>query len=151
MRSIRNAAVAGVTALAVSLSGVTAFAAETPKGETTAASETTTPTAGDKDKKEGTTEGKKKAEEPKGSSEGTTGKSGKTEGNASLSSKLSPKYQGDVAVTGQDALGSSRLDDKDLPKWFTAWKGFTIAGIVLTILTNLIAPAYNYLKFNGII
>ncbi len=142
MRSIRNAAVAGVTALAVSLSGVTAFAAENPKGETTAASENTTPTAGDKDKK---------AEESKGSSEGTTDESGKTEGNASLSSKLSPEYQGDVAVTGQDALGSSRLDDKDLPKWFTAWKGFTIAGIVLTILTNLIAPAYNYLKFNGII
>lgn len=101
MRSIRNATVAGVTALAVSLSGVQAFAADTPEGN--------------------------------------------------ISSDLSPKYQGEKAVTGQDAFGSHTLDDKDLPPWFTAWKGFTIAGIVLTILTNLIAPAYNYLKFNGII
>lgn len=151
MRSIRNAAVAGVTALAVSLSGVTAFAAETPKGETTAASENTTPTAGDKDKKEGTTEGKKKAEESKGSSEGTDNKGDKAESKGNLSSKLSPEYEGEKAVRGQDAFGSHKLDSKDLPKWFNAWEGFTIAGIVLTILTNLIAPAYNYLKFNGII
>ncbi|MCT1563038.1 hypothetical protein [Corynebacterium glucuronolyticum] len=142
MRSIRNAAVAGVTALAVSLSGVTAFAAETPKGETTAASENTTPTAGDKDKK---------AKESKGSSEGTDNKGDKAESKGNLSSKLSPEYEGEKAVRGQDAFGSHKLDSKDLPKWFNAWEGFTIAGIVLTILTNLIAPAYNYLKFNGII
>lgn len=133
MRSIRNAAVAGVTALAVSLSGVTAFAAEPPaKSETNTSSENTTTT--------------KPSE--------NTGKEGKTpkqDTKGSLSSQLSPKYDGDVAVTGQDAFGSVKLPDSELPKWLTAWKGFTIAGIVLTILTNLIAPAYNYLKFNGII
>ena len=135
MRSIRNAAVAGVTALAVSLSGVTAFAAETPApSETNTASENTKPA-----ENKGT----------EGSS--TPDKPDTPKADSSLSAKLSPKFQGDKAVTGADALGSHKLDDKDLPKWFTAWKGFAIAGIVLTVLTNLIAPAYNYLKFNGII
>ncbi|EPD68078.1 hypothetical protein HMPREF1219_02502 [Corynebacterium pyruviciproducens ATCC BAA-1742] len=133
MRSIRNAAVAGVTALAVSLSGVTAFAAEPPaKSETNTASENTNTT--------------KPAENT-----GKDGNPAKQETKGSLSSQLSPKYDGDEAVTGQDAFGSVKLPDSELPKWLTAWKGFTIAGIVLTILTNLIAPAYNYLKFNGII
>ena len=141
MRSIRNAAVAGVTALAVSLSGVTAFAAETPApSETNTASENTKPA-------ENTKPGENKGTE--GSS--TPDKPDTPKADSSLSAKLSPKFQGDKAVTGADALGSHKLDDKDLPKWFTAWKGFTIAGIVLTVLTNLIAPAYNYLKFNGII
>lgn len=133
MRSIRNAAVAGVTALAVSLSGVTAFAAEPPaKSETNTSSENTTTT--------------KPSE--------NTGKEGKTpkqDTKGSLSSQLSPKYEGDKGVTGADAFGSSKLPKDKLPKWFNVWEGFTIAGIVLTVLTNLIAPAYNYLKFNGII
>lgn len=121
MRSIRNAAVAGVTALAVSLSGVTAFAAENPKGETTNTSSAKT------------TEGEK------------------TEKSGNLSYDLGTDLQADKAVRGDDALGSTTLPKDKLPKWFNLWEGFTIAGIVLTILTNLIAPAYNYLKFNGII
>ena len=148
MRSIRNAAVAGVTALAVSLSGVTAFAAETPApSETNTASENTKPAENTKPGENAGKEGENKGTE--GSS--TPDKPGTPKADSSLSAKLSPKFDGDKAVTGADALGSHKLDDKDLPKWFTAWKGFTIAGIVLTVLTNLIAPAYNYLKFNGII
>jgi len=138
MRSIRNAAVAGVTALAVSLSGVQAFAAEkTPATETETT--TTTTTAAPTEGKE-----KPKTDEPKADTEGSSK-------SASLSSKLSPKYDGDIAITGQDAFGSSKLPKEQRPAWLNAWEGFTIAGIVLTVFTNLIAPAYNYLKYNGII
>ena len=131
MRSIRNAAVAGVTALAVSLSGVQAFAAEeTPATET----ETTTTAA-----------------PSEGNNEGPSDKAGNETKTGSLSSKYSKEYEGEKAVKGQDAFGSSKLSKDKLPKWFNAWEGFTIAGIVLTVFTNLIAPAYNYLKYNGII
>lgn len=108
MRSIRNAAVAGVTALAISLSGVQVFAADEVPAE--------------------------------GSSK-----------SASLSTKLSPEFEGEKEIKGTDAFGSSRLPNEARPKWLNVWEGFTIAGIVLTVFTNLIAPAYNYLKYNGII
>lgn len=127
MRSIRNAAVAGVTALAISLSGVQAFAADeapAPETETSTTTTTTTPP-------EGNTESSSKS--------------------ASLSTKLSPEFEGEKEIKGTDAFGSSRLPNEARPKWLNVWEGFTIAGIVLTVFTNLIAPAYNYLKYNGII
>ncbi|MDD7586802.1 MAG: hypothetical protein SPK00_04020 [Corynebacterium glucuronolyticum] len=127
MRSIRNAAVAGVTALAVSLSGVTVFAADGSTASTTTTTTTDTP----KGPQNGDTEGSSKS--------------------ASLSSQLSKKYDGEKAIKGTDAFGSSKLPNDKRPAWLNIWEGFTIAGIVLTVLTNLIAPAYNYLKFNGII
>lgn len=148
MRSIRNAAVAGVTALAVSLSGVQAFAAE--ESTTT---ETTTSTTTSAAPSEGNNEGKEDTnkEEPSKDNEGPSDKAGKETKTGSLSSKYSKEYEGEKAVKGQDAFGSSKLSKDKLPKWFNAWEGFTIAGIVLTVFTNLIAPAYNYLKYNGII
>lgn len=130
MRSIRNAAVAGVTALAISLSGVQAFAAEETPATETETSTTTTTTAPAEDNNEGKAEPKK---------------------DSSLSTKLSPKYEGDKEIKGTDAFGSSKLPNEARPKWLNVWEGFTIAGIVLTVFTNLIAPAYNYLKYNGII
>jgi len=138
MRSIRNAAVAGVTALAVSLSGVQAFAAEETPATETETTTTTTTAAPTEDTNEGKTENPKKEESDKTKT-------------GSLSSKYSKEYEGEKAVKGQDAFGSSKLSKDKLPKWFNAWEGFTIAGIVLTVFTNLIAPAYNYLKYNGII
>jgi len=138
MRSIRNAAVAGVTALAVSLSGVQAFAAEKTPATETETTTTTTTAAPTEDTNEGKTENPKKEESDKTKT-------------GSLSSKYSKEYEGEKAVKGQDAFGSSKLSKDKLPKWFNAWEGFTIAGIVLTVFTNLIAPAYNYLKYNGII
>ncbi|EEI64029.1 hypothetical protein [Corynebacterium glucuronolyticum] len=145
MRSIRNAAVAGVTALAVSLSGVQAFAAEETPATETETSTTTTTAAPTEDTNEG------KTEEPSKDNEGSSDKAGDETKTGSLSSKYSKEYEGEKAVTGQDAFGSSKLSKDKLPKWFNAWEGFTIAGIVLTVFTNLIAPAYNYLKYNGII
>lgn len=145
MRSIRNAAVAGVTALAVSLSGVQAFAAEETPATETETSTTTTTAAPTEDTNEG------KTEEPSKDNEGPSDKAGDETKTGSLSSKYSKEYDGEKAVKGQDAFGSSKLSKDKLPKWFNAWEGFTIAGIVLTVFTNLIAPAYNYLKYNGII
>lgn len=145
MRSIRNAAVAGVTALAVSLSGVQAFAAEETPATETETSTTTTTAAPTEDTNEG------KTEEPSKDNEGSSDKAGDETKTGSLSSKYSKEYEGEKAVKGQDAFGSSKLSKDKLPKWFNAWEGFTIAGIVLTVFTNLIAPAYNYLKYNGII
>ena len=107
MRSIRNAAVAGATALALTLSGTAAFAEDAPLKEVNA----------------------------------------DTQGNAS--SALSKDYEGDKAIYGVDAFGSETIETK--PAWFDAWYGFTIAGIVLTVLTNLIAPAYNWAVYNGYI
>ena len=103
MRSIRNAAVAGATALALTLGGTAAFAQE--------------------------------------------------DNAASLSSQFNTKYemQGEKGVYGVDAWGTKALTAEDLPNWFNTWKGFTIAGIVLTIITMLIAPAYNWAVYNGYI
>ncbi|MDY6049446.1 MAG: hypothetical protein SPI77_02585 [Corynebacterium sp.] len=104
MRSIRNAAVAGATALALTMGG-TAFAADAPLKDVP------------------------------------------TEATGNASSKLSQDYEGDKAIYGVDAFGSETIAEK--PAWFEAWMGFTIAGIVLAVLTNLIAPAYNWAVYNG--
>ena len=126
---IRNAALAGATALAVAFGGSTvAFAAETTEqGDNTVTVE-------------------KQSQSKK--SQSKTGPGGVADTTPedytpSLSSKIGNKVEGDQAADGTAIFGSSK-DFSGEPEWAKILYGVTIATGVAALVGNIIGPVYNF-------
>ena len=126
---IRNAALAGATALAVAFGGSTvAFAAETTEqGDNTV-----------------TVEDQSQSNQ----SQSNTAPGGKADTTPedytpSLSSKIGSKVEGDQAADGTAIFGSSK-DFSGEPEWAKILYGVTIATGVAALVGNIIGPVYNF-------
>ncbi len=121
---IRNAALAGATALAVAFGGSTvAFAAETTEqGDNTVT-----------------------VEKQSQSKTGPDGVADTTpeDYTPSLSSKIGNKVEGDQAADGTAIFGSSK-DFSGEPEWAKILYGVTIATGVAALVGNIIGPVYNF-------
>ncbi|WP_313547549.1 hypothetical protein [Corynebacterium sp.] len=130
---IRNAAIAGATAIAVAFGGTTiATAAETPAEPDTAAS-------------------------AEGSSEGLSSDDAKSEeesNGASLSSRIGDsdlvnKNEDDNKNTqfnGRDVFGSSK-DHENIPSWAQSFYALTIVASIGSLIGLVVGPAANYIQF----
>lgn len=131
---IRNAAIAGATAIAVAFGGTTvATAAETPAEPDTAAS-------------------------AEGSSEGLSSEDSASEDNASedasLSSRIADsglvdKGEGNDKNTqfkGEDVFGSSKNFD-EVPSWAKSFYALTIVASIGSLIGLVVGPAANYFQF----
>ena len=123
---IRNAALAGATALAVAFGGSTvAFAAETTEqGDNTVTVES------------------------QSQSQSKTGPDGVADTTPedytpSLSSKVGNKVEGDQAADGTAIFGSSK-DFSGEPEWAKILYGVTVATGVAALVGNIIGPVYNF-------
>ena len=121
---IRNAALAGATALAVAFGGSTvAFAAETTEqGDNTV-----------------TVEKQSQSKTGPGGVADTTPE----DYTPSLSSKVGNKVEGDQAADGTAIFGSSK-DFSGEPEWAKILYGVTIATGVAALVGNIIGPVYNF-------
>ncbi|WP_411708526.1 hypothetical protein [Corynebacterium sp. LaCa116] len=121
---IRNAALAGATALAVAFGGSTvAFAAETTEqGDNTVT-----------------------VEKQSQSKTGPVGVADTTpeDYTPSLSSKIGNKVEGDQAADGTAIFGSSK-DFSGEPEWAKILYGVTVATGVAALVGNIIGPVYNF-------
>lgn len=119
---IRNAALAGATALAVAFGGSTvAFAAETTEqGDNTVTVESQSKTG------------------PGGVADTTP-----EDYTPSLSSKVGNKVEGDQAADGTAIFGSSK-DFSGEPEWAKILYGVTVATGVAALVGNIIGPVYNF-------
>ncbi|MHB2251625.1 hypothetical protein [Corynebacterium aurimucosum] len=122
---IRNAALAGATALAVAFGGSTvAFAAETTEqGDNTV-----------------TVENQSQSKTAPGGEADTTPK----DYTPSLSSKVGSKVEGDQAADGTAIFGSSK-DFSGQPKWAKILYGLTVVAGLGTLLGTIIGPVHNFL------
>lgn len=127
---IRNAAIAGATALAVAFGGTTVASAEdtdAPKQEqsSTANGSSTSDNKGDSTPDE------------KDAAKG-----------ASLSSKINTglKLEGDKEADGQKIFGSSK-DLSEQPKWAKVLYGTTIATAIATLIGMVVGPLANFVQF----
>lgn len=127
---IRNAALAGATALAVAFGGSTvAFAAETTEqGDNTVTVE-------------------KQSQSKK--SQSKTGPGGVADTTPedytpSLSSKIGSKVEGDQAADGTAIFGSSK-DFSGQPEWAKILYGLTVVAGLGTLLGTIIGPVHNFL------
>ena len=119
---IRNAAIAGATALAVAFGGTAVASAES-----SATNENTTSSS---------------------SSSSSLTQLGKDWGAWSEGEDGKPVVEADDQVTGEDMFGKEVA--KDIPEWASNWKkGATALGI--TSVIGAIIGAYNYAVYNGII
>lgn len=123
MRKFRNAALAVATATTVAISGVSVAAAQEAGNQ--------------------------------GSQEQTQG-SGKTGEKPSLagSSELKDKIQDKVEwkkgpISGEDVGNWLKGENKDLPLWMKLFVGGGIAAAAASVFGLIVAPAYNFLKYNG--
>ena len=120
---IRNAAIAGVTALAVAFGGTTvASAADNVK----------------QDDHFVTVE----KQNPSKTAQGGEDDNGKTGG--SLSSDLGKKLEGDKAANGVAIFGSSK-DFSGQPAWAKVFYGVTVFAGLGALLGGIIGPVYNFL------
>ena len=118
MRTFRNAALAGASALALTFGGTAAATAqETPEQDSSVSS----------------------SQENNGSSSGSSDSSWQTRFGHLLGNDH------DAQVTGQDLWGKERAEDN--PEVFEVLRGLSITLGVFAGLTFLIAPAYNFVKF----
>lgn len=121
---IRNAALAGATALAVAFGGSTvAFAAETTEqGDNTV-----------------TVEKQSQSKTGPGGVADTTPE----DYTPSLSSKIGNKVEGDQAADGTAIFGIKK-DFSEQPEWAKILYGVTIATGVAALVGNIIGPVYNF-------
>lgn len=126
---IRNAAIAGATALAVAFGGTTVASAE----------ETPAP----------------KPEQQQSSNANGSSNSAEKEGaekdaakGASLSSKINTglNLEGDKEADGQKIFGSSK-DLSEQPKWAKVLYGTTIATAIATLIGMVVGPLANFVQF----
>ncbi|PRQ10496.1 hypothetical protein C1Y63_11215 [Corynebacterium sp. 13CS0277] len=167
MRNIRRAALAGATALAVSLSGVVAHAEEPNNDNATTAgsfekvqdkvkgalsSENKENENKDADAQGSFDKLKDKAENALSSSkkddEGKD-KDVKPADSSSLSSQIGDKLNDKDEYTGRQVYGSTT--DSDVKGWAKVLQVGSIASVIGALLGLVIFPAYNFLKFNGFI
>ena len=121
---IRNAALAGATALAVAFGGSTvAFAETTEQGDNTVTVEDQNPS--------------KTA--PGGEADTTP-----EDYTPSLSSKIGSKVEGDQAADGTAIFGSSK-DFSGQPEWAKILYGLTVVAGLGTLLGSIIGPVHNFL------
>ncbi|MGJ4138383.1 hypothetical protein [Corynebacterium evansiae] len=122
MRKFRNAALAVATATTVAISGVSVAAAEDDKGTT-----------------------------PGSTQEQTTGS---LQGEGSLLDKIKAGLELDKPASGdqiRDWLDPKYKDDDkgDFGLWAKLFVGGGIAAAAASVLGLIVAPAYNFLKYNG--
>lgn len=134
---IRNAAIAGATAIAVAFSGTTIASAQDEEGSAQAQSSQSS--------EETTEENTEDAQ----SSEGLS-----SEGDASLSSQIGDselvnKGEGDDKNTqfnGRDVFGSSK-DHDNIPSWAQSFYALTIVASIGSLIGLVVGPAANYIQF----
>lgn len=119
---IRNAAIAGATALAVAFGGTTVASAQEPVTQ---------------DDHNVTVE----QQNPSKTAKGGDDDNGKSDG--SLSSKLGHKLEGDKAANGVGIFGSSK-DFSDQPAWAKVFYGATVVAGIGALLGGIIGPVYNF-------
>lgn len=148
MRNIRRAALAGATALAISLTGVAAHAADAPAAEKSSVDTVATKVkdALGSSEKNDETEASETAEAP-APDYGKFDVLGSTEAG---SSALGKKLEAEEPVKGRDIYGSS-LDNKDVPLWGKFLQVGSVAAVIGAFLGLVVFPVYNFLKFNGFI
>ena len=131
---IRNAAIAGATAIAVAFGGTTIASAEEANNDTNASAEGVS------------SEGL--------SSEETASEDESTEGDASLSSKIGDSDlvnkgeddNKDTQFTGADVFGSSK-NFENIPSWAEAFYALTIVASLGSLIGLVVGPAANYIQF----
>lgn len=128
---IRNAAIAGATALAVAFGGTTVASAEDTAAPKQEQSSTANGSSTSDNKGESTPPDEKDA--AKG---------------ASLSSKINTglKLEGDKEADGQKIFGSSK-DLSEQPKWAKVLYGTTIATAIATLIGMVVGPLANFVQF----
>ena len=127
---IRNAAIAGATALAVAFSGASvATAAETSSDQNTSSTSSDQNTSSNAN-------GSSAPEENDGAKD------------ASFSSKINTdlKLEGDQEADGQAIFGSSK-DLESQPKWAKVLYGTTIATAIATLIGMVVGPLANFVQF----
>lgn len=124
---IRNAAIAGATALAVAFGGTTVASAEDTAAPKQEQSSTANDTSSSTEK------------------EGAEKDAAK---DASLSSKINTglKLEGDKEADGQKIFGSSK-DLSEQPKWAKVLYGTTIATAIATLIGMVVGPLANFVQF----
>ncbi|WP_075727953.1 hypothetical protein [Corynebacterium aquilae] len=164
MRNIRRAALAGATALAVSLTGVVAHADEAAKSTDAKSNSSVTEL---KDKAKGKLEGSSAFQKLEGSSEAkaedkNTKATAETEKKDPETKNLfgssengefnwGKKLEGDKAVDGRTVYGSTKGEFDKLPAWAKLLQVGSIAGVISAFLGLVVFPVYNFLKYNGFI
>ncbi|KXB55955.1 hypothetical protein HMPREF3227_02148 [Corynebacterium sp. CMW7794] len=127
---IRNAAIAGATALAVAFGGTTVASAEDTAAPKQEQSSTANGSSTSDNKGESTPDEKDAAK------------------GASLSSKINTglKLEGDKEADGQKIFGSSK-DLSEQPKWAKVLYGTTIATAIATLIGMVVGPLANFVQF----
>ncbi|MCQ9341857.1 hypothetical protein NQ023_01320 [Corynebacterium phoceense] len=131
---IRNAAIAGATALAVAFGGTTVASAEDTAAPKQEQSSTANDTSSSTEK------------------EGAEKDAAK---DASLSSKINTglKLEGDKEADGRAIFGSSKSEDngaetlESQPKWAKVLYGTTIATAIATLIGMVVGPLANFVQF----
>ncbi|WP_347305904.1 hypothetical protein [Corynebacterium sp. SA-MJD20WY100] len=133
---IRNAAIAGATALAVAFGGTTVASAE----------ETATPNQEQSSNANGSSNSADKAGESNTADK--TGEDKDAAKGASLSSKINTglNLEGDKEADGQKIFGSSK-DLSEQPKWAKVLYGTTIATAIATLIGMVVGPLANFVQF----
>ena len=121
---IRNAAIAGATALAVAFGGTTVASAD----ETV-----------DQNGDNVTVEQANPSKTGNGQAEDQTPE----DYTPSLSSKIGNKLEGDQAANGVGIFGSSK-DFSDQPAWAKVFYGATVVAGIGALLGGIIGPVYNF-------
>lgn len=119
---IRNAAIAGATALAVAFGGTTVASADVNQNGNTVPVEQADPSK--------TGAGQKEDQTPE-------------DYTPSLSSKIGNKLEGDQAANGVGIFGSSK-DFSGQPAWAKVFYGATVLAGVGALLGGIIGPVYNF-------
>ncbi|MCQ9336296.1 hypothetical protein NQ011_06305 [Corynebacterium phoceense] len=132
---IRNAAIAGATALAVAFSGASvATAAETSSDQNTSSTSSDQNTSSNAN-------GSSAPEEKEGAEKDAAK-------GASLSSKINTdlNLEGDKEADGQKIFGSSK-DLSEQPKWAKVLYGTTIATAIASLIGMVVGPLANFVQF----
>ena len=119
---IRNAAIAGATALAVAFGGTTVASADVNQNGNTVPVEQAGPSK--------TGAGQKEDQTPE-------------DYTPSLSSKIGNKLEGDQAANAVGIFGSSK-DFSGQPAWAKVFYGATVVAGVGALLGGIIGPVYNF-------
>lgn len=119
---IRNAAIAGATALAVAVGGTTVASADVNQNGNTVPVEQAGPSK--------TGAGQKEDQTPE-------------DYTPSLSSKIGNKLEGDQAANAVGIFGSSK-DFSGQPAWAKVFYGATVLAGVGALLGGIIGPVYNF-------
>lgn len=130
---IRNAAIAGATAIAVAFGGTTiATAAETPAEPDTAASA------------EGSSEGLS-SDDAKSEEESNGGSLSSKIGDSDLVNK-GPEDNKTTQFNGRDVFGSSK-NFENVPSWAQGFYALTIIASIGSLIGLVVGPAANYIQF----